>query len=505
MLQSPKRIKIVLEIFLFHIMETLIIEQLVKNSDYFKKVIPFLKDEYFKEPSLKVIFNTILLYSGEYNKCPSVREIEIIVQNRKNIPENIYNGIRDVLEQIRNSNETPDTGWLIEQTEKHCQFTALYNLIYDSVGIIEGTDKKGRMVDVLPDLFKNALSISFESSIGEDYYDDAAIRWDYLHQKGQRTTSGIPVLDKALNGGWKNKTFNIFIAPPGVGKTMALVNNAAACLLEGKNVLYVSGEIEQSVVNQRIDANVLDMSIFEVQNLQKQNFLQALNFRKKSNKDFGKLITKEFPTSSANANHIRNLINEVIIKKNFRPDILFLDYLNIFNSVRANKNSNMFERVKNASEEFRALASEFQIPIISATQTNRSGVGNSNIRQDSVAESFGVIATADWVGAIIQTDELNKLDQMIIKQLKSRYDDLTKMEKIIVMVDKTKQKIYNLDKNDTDYIKKMKPEAQKELHQVFTKLDDETKKAEKLLSNNNNNDIFGIDVADDDLNIDDIM
>lgn len=466
-------------------METLIIEQLVRNPDYYKKVIPFLRDEYFKDPALKIIFNTILLYSGEYNKCPTAREIEIIVQNRKNVPENVYMSIKDILEKIRNTHESPDTGWLIEQTEKHCQFTALYNLIYDSVSIIEGNDKKGRAVDVLPDLFKNALSITFDSSIGEDYYEDAAIRWEYLHQKGQRTTSGIPALDKALNGGWKNKTFNIFIAPPGVGKTMALVNNAAACLLDGKNVLYVSGEIEQSIVNQRIDANVLDMSIFEVQAMQKQNFLQALSHRKKTNKDFGKLITKEFPTSSANANHIRNLINETIIKKNFKPDILFLDYLNIFNSVRANKNSNMFERVKNASEEFRALASEFQIPIISATQTNRSGVGNSNIKQDSVAESFGVIATADWVGAIIQTDELNKLDQMIIKQLKSRYDDLNKMEKIIVMVDKTKQKIYNLDKNDNDFIRKMKPEAQKELHQVFEKLDHDTKKAEEILSSNN--------------------
>lgn len=483
-------------------METLIIEQLIKNPEYFKKVIPFLKDEYFKDQPLKTIFNTILLYSGEYNKCPTIREIEIIIQNRKNIPENVYNGIKDVLETIKKSNEVPDREWLIQQTEKHCQFSALYNLIYDSVSIIEGNDKKSRTPDVLPDLFKNALAISFESSIGEDYYDDASVRWDYLHQKGQRITSGIPALDKALIGGWKNKTFNIFIAPPGVGKTMALVNNAAACLLEGKNVLYVSGEIEQSVVNQRIDANVLDMSIFEVQNMQKQNFLQALSHRKKINKEFGKLITKEFPTSSANVNHIRNLINEVIVKKNFKPDILFLDYLNIFNSVRSNKNSNMFERVKNASEEFRALATEFGIPIISATQTNRSGVGNSNIKQDSVAESFGVIATADWVGAIIQTDELNKLNQMIIKQLKSRYDDLTKMEKIMVMVDKTKQKIYNLEKDNTDYIKKMKPEAQKEIHQVFQNLENETKKAEKLLSSDNNDDIFSADI---DLSVDDIM
>lgn len=482
------------------IMEELILEQLLMNPEYYKKVVHLLKKEYFKEAQNRIIFAAIQAYSNKFLKAPTLRELEIIVSNRRDVNEEVYKRVQDFLNSTRESTQTPDLQWMIENTEKYCQVRSAYNAVYECMDIIDGKDKSGRTIASLPEIFQKVTQIGFDVDTGENYLQDAMTRWENLHSEKIKTTTGINILDTATLGGWEPGTLNVFMALTGAGKTLVMVNNTTQCLLHGLNVLYISGEVSQSKINQRVDANLLDMPIYEVAQMDKQKFLNALSERTRKVKNMGTLYTKEYPTSSANVMHIRNLMDELQMKKGFVPDIIFLDYLNIFESAKVGKNAGLFEKVKSIAEEFRALAQEKKIPIVTATQTNRSGVEKQDVRMDAISESFGVIATADWLAAIIRTEEYDKVDQMMIKQLKSRYDDYTKMERMMVMVDRVRQKVYNLgkDKKESSFLSDLKPKKTYDVEGILDKVETDSKIAFQKLKTDDIDD-------EDDFSIKDIQ
>jgi replicative DNA helicase len=424
-------------------LETLILNNLLKDEEYLRKVIPFLKDEYFLDVTEKKIFQIINSFVGEYNTSPTKEAIHITLQNDKTLREDEYENITEFLASLSLEAEK-NKQWLFSETESFCKDKAVYNAIVSSIQIIDGKNKN-LTTDAIPEILKDALSISFDNSVGHDYMQDSDERYDFYHRVEEKIPFDLEFFNKITKGGVPNKTLNIILAGTGVGKSLFMCHAAANCLSQGKNVLYITMEMAEEKIAERIDANLMNVTLDDLKNLPKNMFDDKIS--RIRNKTQGRLIIKEYPTASAHAGHFRALLNELSLKKDFRPDIIFIDYLNICASSRfkISGNVNSYIYIKGIAEELRGLAVEFNVPIFSATQTTRSGFSNSEIELTDTSESWGLPATADFLFALISTEDLQKLDQIMVKQLKNRYADPNIHKRFVIGVDRAKMKLYDLD------------------------------------------------------------
>jgi len=421
--------------------EVKILSQLIHNEDYLRKVLPFIKDTYFEELSEKVIFSEIYKYVNDYDSVPTKSVLFIECEKRKDITEEIFQKIETTIEKFQE--ERVDHQWMLDTTEKWCKDRAIYLSLLESIKIADGKDKT-RSRDAIPSILSDALSISFDDHVGHDYFLDDEARYDFYHRKEEKIPFDLELFNKITKGGLPTKTLNIALAGTGVGKSLFMCHMASACLLQSKNVLYITLEMSEERIAERIDANLLDVNIQKITEIPKVLYTDRLaNLSKKTQ---GKLIIKEYPTASAHVGHFKSLLNELGLKKGFRPDIIFVDYLNICSSSRYKGSIvNSYTYVKAIAEELRGLAVEFNVPIVSATQTTRSGYASSDIDLTDTSESFGLPATADFMFALISTEELEELNQLMVKQLKNRYNDPTSNKRFVVGIDRSKMKLYNLD------------------------------------------------------------
>ena len=395
----------------------------------------------------RVIYQEIDKYLSQYNALPTKEALLIELDNNTKVSDENFSKCSEMISEL---NPDPDTDkeWLIEKTEKFCQEKAIYNAIMESISIIDGKEK--RDTGSIPELLSDALSVSFDPSIGHDFIDDSDSRWDFYHRVEERIPFDLDYLNKITKGGVPKKSLNIILAGTGVGKSLAMCHMASANLLDGKNVLYVTMEMAEEKIAERIDANLLNVSLEDLANLPKQMYDRKLDRVK--GKTSGKLIVKEYPTASAHVGHFRHLLNELRLKRQFLPDIIYVDYLNICMShrIRTGSNVNSYTLVKSIAEELRGLAVEKNVPIISATQTTRSGYTSSDVGLEDTSESFGLPATADFMVALISTEELEDLNQIMVKQLKNRYNDPTIHKRFVVGVDRAKMRLYDVEQSAQD-------------------------------------------------------
>ena len=422
--------------------EFLILRNLLHNEEYVRKVIPFIKADYFENRSQKIVYEEILKFVEEYNK-PVTKEILCIeTEKRQDITDGDY---KEITQLISSLEEAPtEFDWLVSTTEKWCRDRAIYLALMESIQIADGQDEKKNR-DAIPTILSDALAVSFDTHVGHDYLQDYEARYESYHKKEDKTEFDLEYFNKITKGGLPNKTLNIALAGTGVGKSLFMCHVAASALLNGKNVLYITLEMAEEKIAERIDANLLNVPIQEISDLPKMMYESKVT--KLSEKTQGTLIIKEYPTASAHAGHFRGLLNELAIKKSFRPDIIFIDYLNICASSRYRGNStvNSYSYIKAIAEELRGLAVEANVPIVSATQTTRSGYGSSDVELTDTSESFGLPATADFMFALISTDELEELGQIMVKQLKNRYNDPTVYKRFIVGIDRAKMRLYDCE------------------------------------------------------------
>lgn len=423
-------------------LEITILRNLVHNDAYMRKVLPFLKEAYFTDDSERNVYNTISEFITKYNKTPTVEALGIALLNAS-LPEVQFKENNILLQQLKEYEE-PNTDWLTDETEKFCKDKAVYNAILQSIGVLEGRDKNVAK-DGIPSLLQEALGVCFDSSVGHDYFDDSSDRFDFYHRVESRIPFDLSYFNKITNGGIPNKTLNICLAGTGVGKSLFMCHMAAACLAQGRNVLYITMEMAEERIAERIDSNLLNVEIDQLAKLSKDVFESRI--KKVNDKFQGKLIIKEYPTASAHTGHFKSLLNELSLKRTFRPDIIFIDYLNICASSRfkAGGNVNSYTYIKAIAEELRGLAVEFNVPIMSATQTTRSGYSNTDVELTDTSESFGLPATADFMFALISTEELENLNQLMVKQLKNRYNDPTLHKRFMVGIDRAKMRLYDLE------------------------------------------------------------
>ena len=422
---------------------------LISNEDYARKVLPFIKGNYFDLKEERVIFEEIYNFVDKYKKIPTQTSLEIEVGERKDLTEIEY---KKVVEIIQTLNPVKvDFNWLIDTTEKFCKDKAIYNAIVDGISIIDGKDKD-RNRDSIPSILTDALSVSFDNAVGHDYILDADSRFDFYHRIEEKIPFDLEYFNKITKGGLPPKTLNIALAGTGVGKSLFMCHMAANCLSQGKNVLYITLEMAEERIAERIDANLMNISMEDLQDLPKKMFDDKM--AKIMKKTSGKLIVKEYPTASANSNHFRGLIKELAIKKSFKPDIIFIDYLNICASSRFKGNANVgsYFYIKAIAEELRGLAVETNVPIMSATQTTRSGFISSDVGLEDTSESFGLPATADLMFALISTEELEELNQIAVKQLKNRYNDPTMNRRFVLGIDRAKMKLFDVDIKEQDLV-----------------------------------------------------
>ena len=418
------------------------LSNLITNEDYARKVIPFLRSNYFKVREERIVFEEIQKFVDKYKKIPTKTALEIEVDNRKDLSQDDHSKIVKLITSL-NSTDV-DLEWLLETTEKFCKDKAIYNAIVDGVEIIEGKDKK-RTPDAIPDILTEALGVSFDNSVGHDYLADGQQRYDYYHKKEEKIPFDLEFFNKITKGGLPPKTLNIALAGTGVGKSLFMCHVASSCLAQGKNVLYITLEMAEEKIAERIDANMMNVEIKNLPELSKMMFDDKLTeIRKKTS---GKLIIKEYPTASAHSGHFRGLIKELAIKKSFKPDIVFIDYLNICASSRfkGGANINSYTIIKSIAEELRGLAVETNVPFMSATQTTRTGFVSSDIGLEDTSESFGLPATADLMFALISTEALEEIGQMQVKQLKNRYNDPGMNKRFVVGVDRSKMRLYDVE------------------------------------------------------------
>jgi len=415
---------------------------LICNEDYARKVLPFIKSNYFDEREEQIIFEEISNFVDKYQKIPTQTSLEIEVGERKDLNETEHKKIVDIIKTL-NPIEV-DFDWLVDHTEKFCKDKAIYNAIVDGIKIIDGKDKK-RTPDAIPEILTDALSVSFDNSVGHDYIEDAEARFDYYHRIEERIPFDLDFFNKITKGGLPPKTLNIALAGTGVGKSLFMCHVAANCLSQGKNVLYITLEMAEERIAERIDANLMNVSMEDLQDLPKKMFTDKMS--KITKKTTGKFIVKEYPTATAHSSHFRGLIKELAIKKSFRPDIIFIDYLNICASSRFKgaQNVNSYMYVKAIAEELRGLAVETNVPIMSATQTTRSGFVSTDVGLEDTSESFGLPATADLMFALISTEELEELNQIYVKQLKNRYNDPTMNKRFVIGIDRAKMRLYDVE------------------------------------------------------------
>jgi archaellum biogenesis ATPase FlaH len=406
-----------------------------------RKVYPFLKEEYFLDSSEKILFQEISNFINNYNNVPNKSVIAIEVEKRNDLTEQNYTEIVSMVNELEP--EEIDDNWLVDTTEKWCKERAVYLALMDSIKIVDGKDKV-RTKDAIPHILSSALGVSFDNNIGHDYILNADDRYEFYHRKEEKIPFDLKLFDKITKGGLPNKTLNIALAGTGVGKSLFMCHFASSAILRGKNVLYITMEMAEERIAERIDANLLNVNVQQLAEIPKPVYTDRItNISKKT---VGKLIIKEYPTASAHVGHFKSLLNELALKKSFKPDIIFIDYLNICASSRYKGTIvNSYTYVKAIAEELRGLAVECNVPIVSATQTTRSGYGNSDVDLTDTSESFGLPATADFMFALISTEELENLNQIMVKQLKNRYNDPTMNKRFVVGIDRAKMRLYDVE------------------------------------------------------------
>ena len=418
------------------------LKHLIHTEQYARKVLPFLKEEYFSDRLEKLIFREIALFYEKYNAQPTNETLAIELNGRKDINDSEFQNITSAIATFQK--EEINLEWLISTTEKFCKDRAIHNAIMDGIQILDGKDKK-HTPEFLPELLSNALSVSFDEKIGHDYIPESTERYDFYHKKEERIEFDLDFMNRITRGGVPTKTLNIALAGTGVGKTLFMCHLAAANLLQGKNVLYITLEMAEERIAERIDSNLLNVAMSDLPELPKLMYQDKI--KRLEEKTKGKLIIKEYPTASAHAGHFKVLLNELAIKKSFKPDVIYIDYLNLCVSSRlkAGSSANSYTIVKSIAEELRGLAVEFDLPIFSATQTTRTGFGSTDIGLEDTSESFGLPATADFMFAIISTEELEKKNQFLVKQLKNRYNDPTINKRFVIGIDRAKMRLYDCE------------------------------------------------------------
>lgn len=429
-------------------MEKTVLSHLVFNETYCRKVLPFLKEEYFSNSADKIVFSIIDSYVNKYNNLPTKEVIKIELDKKENISQQNYIDAQKTIDNLECENS--DLSWLVNTTEKFCQEKALYNAIMESISIIDGKSKNEK--GFLPELLSNALAVGFDTNIGHSFLDDFEERYEFYHRLEEKIPFDLEYFNKITNGGLPNKSLNIIVASTGVGKSLAMCHMAAANMMMGKNVLYITLEMSETRIAERIDANLMGVSIQDLAIMPKDAFDKKIDRIKRSTQ--GKLVVKEYPTATGSASHFRHLINELKIKKNFSPDIIYIDYINICASSRIKMGNavNTYMIVKAIAEEVRGLAIEFDVPIVTATQVNRGGMNSTDIDLTDTSESIGLPQTADLMVALISSEELEERNQILVKVLKNRYADLSSNRRFIIGIDRAKMKLYNVEAEANDNI-----------------------------------------------------
>ena len=422
--------------------EFLILKNLLHNEEYLRKVVPFIKADYFEDLTQKIVFEEVSSFIEQYNK-PATKEILTIeAEKRSDINDSSFKDVTKLISSL--DDEPSEFEWLINTTEKWCRDRAIYLALMESIQLADGKDDtKGR--DAIPTILSDALGVSFDSHVGHDYLLDYEERYESYHRKEDKIPFDLEFFDKITKGGIPNKTLNIALAGTGVGKSLFMCHFASSVLLQGKNVLYITLEMAEEKIAERIDANLLNINIQDITDLPKVMYENKVT--SVSKKTQGSLIIKEYPTAAAHSGHFKGLLNELALKKSFRPDIIFIDYLNICASsrYRTNNNVNSYSYIKAIAEELRGLAVEANLPIVSATQTTRSGFASSDVDLTDTSESFGLPATADLMFALISTEELEELNQIMVKQLKNRYNDPTINKRFVIGIDRAKMRLYDCE------------------------------------------------------------
>ena len=431
-------------------LEQKILKHLILDEEYTRKTLPFIKGEYFQESSEKLLFDEIQNYVNKYNSMPTQEALVIEIDKRVNLTDDQHKKTVALVKQITIDPEVSDTKWLIDATEDFCQEKAIYNGIMQSIQILDDKNKNNaEKLDKgsIPKILADALSVSFDNHIGHDFIDDAETRYDFYHKVERRIPFDLDYLNRITKGGLAEKSLNIVLAGTGVGKSLFMCHCAAANLTMGKNVLYITMEMAEERIAERIDANLMNVELDRLIGMPKDVYLKKVETLREKTK--GKLIIKEYPTASANVNHFSHLLNELKLKRQFIPDIIYIDYLNICSSARMKMGSsiNSYTYIKAIAEELRGLAVEHKVPVVSATQTTRSGYTNSDVGLEDTSESFGLPATADLMFALISTEELADLNQIMVKQLKNRYSDPTTNKRFVIGVDRAKMKLYDAEES----------------------------------------------------------
>jgi replicative DNA helicase len=425
--------------------ETTVLAGLLHNEDYMRRVVPFLSEEYFGDFTDKTIFKSIVKYISDYNGIPTREALRISIEEKDNISDDQYKTIVETINALEYDEKT-DIDWIVDKTEKFCQDKAVFNAVREAILVLDGAHQdldKGS----IPDLLSKALGVSFDQAIGHDFLEDIESRYEFYHSKEDKIGFDLDLFNKITKGGLSRKSLSICLAGTGVGKTLFMTHCAAANLMDGKNVLYITMEMAEEKISERIDANLMNATMDSLQDMPKDVFMKRIN-RVKA-KTTGKLIVKEYPTATAGSSHFRHLLNELKLKKNFTPDIVYIDYLNICTSSRmkAGGNVNSYTLIKAIAEELRGLAVEFNVPILSATQTTRTGYSSSDLNLEDTSESFGLPATADFMFGLISTEELEGLGQLMVKQLKNRWGDTNYLKRFVIGVDRSKMKLYDAEES----------------------------------------------------------
>ena len=433
-------------------LEQTILKNLIYNDEYIRKVLPFLKAEYFTDRTERLIFNEILSFTNDYNSSPTIEAIALAIKEKRNLTNDEVEKSEAYLKEIVSTKqEESKIQWLVDKSEAFVQEKAIYNAVLGSISILEGKDKTQEK-GAIPKILSDALAVSFYNSVGHDYLENSDERYEFYHRKEERIPFDLEYFNKITKGGLPAKTLNIALAGTGVGKSLFMCHVAAGCMSQGKNVLYITMEMAEERIAERIDANLLDVTVDSLVELPREMFNKKISRLRE--KTTGKLIIKEYPTASASSIHFRTLLNELNLKKSFVPDIIFIDYLNICCSARikAGANVNSYTYVKAIAEELRGLAVEFGVPIVSATQTTRSGYSSSDPGLEDTSESFGLPATADLMFALISSEELESVGQIMVKQLKNRYNDPTTFKRFTLGIDRAKMKLYDVSQSEQGYI-----------------------------------------------------
>lgn len=444
--------------------EELILSSLIFDEGYSRKVIPFLNSSYFSDKKNKTIFESINGYVQKYNKIPSQTALFIEVEKVTNITDEEVISIKEKISEFKRENL--DCDWLVDETESFCKQKAIYNAIANSIKILDGTDKTHN-TGQLPAILEDALAVSFDTHIGHDFIDDAEERYSFYHRKETRIPFNLMYLDKITKGGLPRKTLNVILAGTGVGKSLFMCHGASSNLSAGYNVLYITLEMAEERIAERIDANLMNIPLDQLSNMPRDVYLKKIDSIKEKVK--GKLVIKEYPTSTASAANFRHLLNELRIKKKFIPDIIYIDYLNICASSRLKSGSNVnsYTYVKAIAEELRGLAVEYNVPVVSATQTTRSGYTSTDLGLEDTSESFGLPATVDLMLALISSEELESLNQLMVKQLKNRYADPTYMKRFVIGVDRSKMRLYDVEYSAQDDVVDDTPMVEKSTDKKF--------------------------------------